>query len=227
MSNPINELSAHTRDSHGKGPSRRLRQSGLVPGVVYGMGDKTLSIAINPKETSKMLLSPLKRNVLFQLNLEGIQAKTVMVRDLQVDPVRRDLTHIDFMEIDPKTPVEVEVPFHTHGKSKSVVAGGQLEQVHHTIRVRVLPEEIPVKLDLDVTDLEFGSTPASAIQLPAGVSLACDPDAPIVTIKIPRAEKEETPIAATPDAATVAAGTATAAASATGTPAAAATTKSK
>ena len=118
-----------------------------------------------------------------------------MVKDLQIDPVRRNLTHIDFIEIDPKILVEAEVPFNTFGKSKSVVAGGKLEQVHHTVRVKVLPGSIPVKLDLDITDLEFGSTPASAIKLPAGVSLAGDPHAPVVTIKIPRADKEETPAA--------------------------------
>src|SRR3989338_3164238 len=104
-----------------------------------------------------------------------------MVRDLQIDPVRRDLTHIDFIEIDPSIPVEAEVPFHTYGKSKSVLAGGQLEQVHHTIRVKVLHAEIQIKLFLISTILNLGSTPASAIKLPAGVSLAGDPNSPIVT----------------------------------------------
>lgn len=195
MSNPINELSGNLRDAHGKGPARRLRQLGQVPGIVYAKGAQAVSVAINPKEATKMLLTPLRRNIMIHLNLPDQPAKTVMVRDLQIDPVRRNLTHIDFIEIDPKTPIEAEVPFHTFGKSKSVVAGGQLEQVHHTVRVKVLPAEIPVKLELDVTDLEFGSTPASAIKLPAGVSLAGDPHAPIVTIKMPRAEKEATPVA--------------------------------
>ncbi len=205
MSNPINELSGNVRDSHGKGPARVLRQSGQVPGVVYGRGSQALSVAINPKEATKMLLSPLKRNVMIHLNLQNQAPKTVMVKDLQIDPVRRNLTHIDFIEIDPNIPVEAEVPFSTFGKSKSVVAGGKLEQVHHTVRVKVLPAEIPVKLELDVTDLEFGSTPASAIKLPAGVALAGDPSAPIVTIKIPRAEKEEVPVVAAPVAAAAAA----------------------
>ncbi|MBH1988737.1 MAG: 50S ribosomal protein L25 [Myxococcaceae bacterium] len=191
MSNPINELSGTVRDSFGKGPSRVLRKAGMVPGVVYGKGSLALSVAIDPKPASKMLLSPLRRNILIHLNLDGQAQKTVMVKDLQIDPVRRNLTHIDFIEIDPSIPVEVEVPFSTFGKSKSVVAGGKLEQVNHTIRVKVLPSEIPVKLELDITDLEFGSTPARAIPLPAGVALACAPEAPVVTIKIPRAEKED------------------------------------
>ena len=101
MSNPINELSGSVRDSHGKGPARVLRQSGQVPGVVYGKGSKALSVAIDPKVATKMLLSPLKRNVMIHLNLENQTTKTVMVKDLQIDPVRRNLTHIDFIEIDP------------------------------------------------------------------------------------------------------------------------------
>lgn len=216
MSNPINELSGIVRDSHGKGPAHRLRQAGQIPGVVYGKGAQTLGIAVLPKETSKILLTPLKRNVMIHLNLPDQPQKTVMVRDLQIDPIRRHLTHIDFIEIDPKVPVKVLIPLNTFGKSEAVVAGGQLEQVHHMIPVKVLPAEIPVKLDLDITDLGFGSTPASALKLPKGVILALPEDEPIVTIKMPRVEKEETPVVA---AAAPAAG---ATAPATGAPAPAA-----
>ncbi|MES2503467.1 MAG: 50S ribosomal protein L25 [Myxococcota bacterium] len=203
MSNPINELIGSIRDSHGKGPARRLRQAGQIPGVVYGKGVQTLGVAIDPKVTSKMLLSPLKRNILIHLNLEGQSQKTVMVRDLQIDPVRRNLTHIDFIEIDPKVPVKAMVPLNVFGKSQAVVAGGQLEQVHHLIPVNVLPAEIPVKLDLDITELDFGSTLASFLKLPQGVELAIDGSEPIVTIKMPRADKDA---AATPAAGAAPAG---------------------
>jgi large subunit ribosomal protein L25 len=209
MSNPINELSGIVRTSHGKGPARTLRASGLVPGVVYGKGP-TLGVAVDPKNTSKMLLTPLKRNVMIHLNLKDQAQKTVMVKDLQVDPIRRTLTHIDFIEIDPKIPVRVQVPLNTFGKSEAVVAGGVLEQVHHLIPIKVLPAQIPVKIDLDISGLGFGSTPASALQLPKGVALAINSDEPIVTIKMPRAEKEAAPA---PAAAPVAAAPAAAPAS--------------
>ena len=101
------------------------------------------------------------------------------------------MTHVDFVEINANEPVAVNVPLSLFGKSKSVVAGGKLDQIRHTIRVRVLPGEVPAKIELDVTELGFGSTPASAIILPHGVSLADPAETPVVTIKIPRAEKEE------------------------------------
>ena len=200
MSNPINELSGTIRDSHGKGPARRLRQLGQVPGVVYGKGSATQSIAVDPKDASKMLLSPLKRNVMIHLNLKDQDQKTVMVKDLQINPVRRNLTHIDFIEIDPKVPVKVLVPLHTFGKSEAVVSGGVLDQVHHMIPIKVLPAGIPAKLSLDITQLGFGSTPASALTLPKGVELALPAEEPIVTIKMPRAE-EEVAVVAEPAAA--------------------------
>lgn len=208
MANAINELSGTFRDSTGKGASHRLRRAGLLPGIVYGQTKTALSVAVSPKETAKILLGPLRRNVMIHLNLEdkkGVNTKTVMVRDLQIDPVRRNPIHIDFVEIDPTKPVSVPVPLSLTGKSKSVVAGGKIEQVHHTLRVKVLPAEIPEKIVIDVTDLEFGTTPASAVVLPKGVSLADAPSMAVLTIKIPREEKEEAPVAAAAPAATPAA----------------------
>lgn len=209
MTNPINELSGVLRDATGKGPSHRLRAAGLLPAIVYGGGKSATSVAISPKEATKMLLSPLRRNILIHLNLKNAKGvdqkvKTVMVRDLQIDPVRRTLLHIDFVETNPKEPVAVNVPLVTFGKAKSVTAGGKLEQIRQTIRVKVLPGDVPQKIELDVTDLEFGSTPASALNLPKGVTLVDPPHSAIVTIKIPRADKDDegtaTPAAATPAA---------------------------
>lgn len=196
MANPINELSGILRSSTGKGPSHRLRQAGLLPAIVYGNGKNATSVAISPKETTRALQSPLRRNVMIHLNLQDENGqnpfvKTVMVRDLQIHLTKRHLTHVDFVEINANEPVVVSVPLSLFGKSKSVVAGGKLDQIRHAIRVNVLPAEVPAKIELDVTELGFGSTPASAIVLPLGVSLADPAATPVVSIKIPRAEKEE------------------------------------
>jgi large subunit ribosomal protein L25 len=196
MTNAINELSGVLRETSGKGPTHRLRAAGLMPAIVYGGGKGATAVAISPKEATKMLLGPLRRNILIHLNLTdekgaAKKTKTVMVRDLQVDPIRRNLLHIDFVETSAKEPVAVNVPLVTFGKSKSVTAGGKLDQIRHTIRVKVLPGDIPEKIELDVTDLEFGSTPASAVKLPKGVTLVDAPNTAVVTIKIPRADKDE------------------------------------
>ena len=204
MANAITELDGFLRQSTGKGSSRKLRKSGFIPAVVYGGGSEALAVAVSPKESTKILQSPLRRNVMIHLNLaegEGrkSETKTVMVRDLQIDPVMRNLTHLDFVQINAKEPIEVAIPLILFGKSTSVLGGGQLDQIRHTLKVKVMPSDIPVKFELDITDLEFGSTPASAVKLPAGVELAENELNTVVSIHVPREDK--TAAAATTEAA--------------------------
>lgn len=210
MANAITELEGFLRLDTGKGPSRKLRMAGHIPAVVYGGGSKALAVAVSPKESTKILQGPLRRNVMIHLNLEqsdgtGRETKTVMVRDLQIDPVRRNLTHLDFVEINAKEPIEVSVPLILIGKSKSVLAGGQLDQIKHALKIKVMPSDVPVKFELDITDLEFGSTPASAIKLPAGCELAEAELNTVVSIHVPREDKNA---AVAADAAAPAAGAA-------------------
>lgn len=191
MFNPINELSGTIRDFRGKGFSRRLRKSGKIPSVVYSNGKPTLNITIDPKMVTKMLLTPLRRNIVINLTLDISLCKKVMIRDLQTDPVCRNLIHVDFIEIDPKKMVQVSVPLNIHGKSEAVVAGGRLEQIYHKVPIKVFPEQIPTLIDLDISNIGFGSTAAKELKLPPGIELAIDPNEPIITIKMPKLEKEE------------------------------------
>ncbi len=204
MSNNFYELFAEFRGQTGKGPSHRLRKAGQIPAIVYSGGKEATSIAVSPKDATRMLKGPLRRNQMIHLHLTDSTAgkaltKTVMVRDLQIDPVRRDLKHVDFIEVNPKLPMKVAIPLILIGKSTAVTTGGgKLDQIKRAIHVRVLPGEIPEKVELDVTDLKFGSTHASEVKLPSGVALEEDPLEAVVTIRIPKAEKEEaeaTPVA--------------------------------
>lgn len=201
MTNPINELSGVLRSTSGKGPSHRLRKTGLMPAVVYGGGQNASSVAVHPREMAKLLKGPLRRNVMIHLNLEDEtgapqQTKTVMVRDVQVHPVKRSLTHVDFLEVDAQRPVAVSVPLIFFGKSKAVTAGGFLDQVSKTLKIRTLPGAIPEKIEIDVTELPFGATHAKQIRLPAGIELVDAPETTILTIRIPKAE--EATVAAAP-----------------------------
>lgn len=200
-------LTATVRSELGKGPSHRLRKSGLVPAVVYAGGKESTSVALEPKDASRVLLTPLRRNVVFTLQVQddaGAQkgSKVVMVRDVQVHPVRRTLLHMDMIEIDPAKNVTVTVPLVFTGRSKSVTAGGKLEQVCRGIHISCSPAQIPEKIEFDVTELPFGTTHASAISLPAGTSLAESHKAAIATIRQPRADKDDT-ASSTPNAAPV------------------------
>jgi large subunit ribosomal protein L25 len=185
-------LSAKKRLSLGKGPARRLRLNEELPAVIYAKGKDTLPIIINPRQTTKLLKGPLRRNVVIQLNVEGSPNVNVMVRERQIHPTRRNLTHIDFVEVDLNKPVVVSVPVKLTGKSEAVTLGGKLDHVLTKMKISCLPMNIPEALNVDISDLSFGSTHAENIKLPQGLSNAEKARVVVLTIKKPRgAAKEE------------------------------------
>lgn len=189
-----NLLKAKVRDLLGKGPSRRLRMEEKLPAVLYAKGQSTLSLTVCPRETTKILRTPLKRNVVINLEIDDKNQKhhrAVMVKDCQVHAIRRDLIHVDFVEVDLKKPVVVSVPIKLSGKSESVVLGGKLDHVLQKIKVASLPANIPEFIDIDISNLPFGSTHCMDIKLPQGMSLVEKPRVVILTIKKPRGAKEE------------------------------------
>ena len=186
-----NVLKATVRNSLGKGAARKSRKAGLLPAVVYSKAQESLSVEVSPRELTHVLRLPLKRNALIGLDIEGQGVRHVMIRDIQKHPVRRDLMHVDFIQVNPQESVVVEIPVALQGRAASVVAGGKLEQVRRNVTVSCLPGQIPAQIDLDITNLPFGSTLASQVALPEGLSLEDDPSLPVITIRTARGKKEE------------------------------------
>lgn len=189
-----NVLPAKIREKLGKGPARRLRMNDELPAVVYKKGKESLPIIVSPRITTKLLLGPFRRNVVINLQIEGDKEKNrlVMVKERQIHPVRRSLSHVDFVEIDAKVPVTVAVPLKLIGKSESVTLGGKLDHVLTKMKVSCLAAKIPEYIDVDISNLPFGSTHTKEIALPAGIELAEKPRVVVLTIKKPRgAAKEE------------------------------------
>ncbi len=187
-------LQATIRDLVGKGPSRRLRMAEKLPAVLYAKGQATLPLTVCPRETTKVLRTPLKRNVVINLEIDEKNQKhhrTVMVKDCQIHAIRRELSHVDFVEVDLKKPVVVSVPIKLSGKSESVVLGGKLDHVLQKIKVASLPNAIPEFIEIDISNLPFGSTHCMDISLPKGMSLVEKPRVVILTIKKPRGAKED------------------------------------
>lgn len=211
-------LAAEKRTVDGKGAARRLRQQGRVPGIVYAGGKDALSISVSPKELNKALLTPLRRNILISLDIAGDTSRLVMVKDLQRDPIRRDALHIDFVQVDPKVKVPVQVPLVTTGKSKAVVQGARLAIVTRTLKVACFPGQVPEKIEIDVTEVGQGAVRAKAVPMPSGVDLLEDPNTTVITVGRAKAivEEEVAPAAAAaaPAAAAGAKGAAPAAAAA-------------
>ena len=185
-------LSAKKRENLGKGPSRKLRLNDELPAVVYSRGKDSLSIIIDPRKTTKILKGPLRRNAVIKLDLEDNKSINVMVKERQIHPTRRNLTHIDFVEVDLNKPVVVSVPVVLTGKSETVTLGGKLDHVLMKMKISCLPTQIPEVINADITDLPFGSTHAENITLPEGLKCAEKPRVVVLTIKKPRgASKDE------------------------------------
>ncbi|MGB8225183.1 MAG: 50S ribosomal protein L25/general stress protein Ctc [Polyangiales bacterium] len=179
-------LQAEVRASRGKGPARRLRAQGKVPGVLYGPGIEPTPLTLSPKEVTKALRGPRGRNVVFKLSVDG-KEELAMAKDVATDPVTMDLLHIDLYRIFEDQELEVEVPFHTHGRAAGVVQGGVLNVIRRTLPIRTTPANIPVSIDVDVSKLNLkDSISVEEVALPEGVVCTLRPKLTLVIILEPR-----------------------------------------
>ncbi|MBS1837837.1 MAG: 50S ribosomal protein L25 [Actinobacteria bacterium] len=181
-------LTASTGRETGTRPSRRLRREGLIPAVLYGEGNDAVSVAVDRRDLRIALSTDAGQNALITLTVDGTPHLTV-VKELQRHPVRREVTHVDFLTVDPDAAIEVEVPVHLVGEAKEVSQnGGITEQRLMAIRVLVKPSSIPDAVEADISALTLTTTITAAdLLLPAGVELVTDPEQAIVTAELTRA----------------------------------------
>ncbi len=179
-------LQAEVRDSRGKGPARRLRAQGKVPGVFYGPGVEPTPLTLSPKELEKALRGERGRNVVFKLSVGGNE-ELAMVKDVTTDPVSQELLHVDLYRVFEDKQLEIDVPFHTHGRAAGVVQGGVLNVTRRTLPIRTTPANIPVSIDVDVTALKLRDTiSVEDVALPEGVECLLAPKLTLVIILEPR-----------------------------------------
>jgi large subunit ribosomal protein L25 len=204
-------LKAEDRVVAGKSQARRVRREGLVPAIAYGKGLPSTPIGVPPKDVAEILRSELGQNTVIQLEMGG-KKLLAMIREFTVHPVKRELEHIDFIEVKLDKPVDVNVPLIAVGKPPGVVAGGVLRIVHRALPVRCLPDRIPVKIETDVSHLELGQHVATQeLKLPEGVTVRLPPEQTLVAVVAPEKEEVEEVAAAAPGAAAAAPGAAPAA----------------
>ena len=150
-------LQAEKREGRGKNEARRLRATGRIPAVVYGVEKgKAVGIAVDPKELSRILHSESGVNTLIGLEgLEGASGDTrVLVKEYQLDPVSHKLLHADFYSVAMDKALTVTVPIVLKGEAKGVKQqGGIVDFVHREIEIECLPGDIPEHVDVDVSEL--------------------------------------------------------------------------
>lgn len=186
-------LNVETRVRIGKGGARKVRQDGLVPAVVYGKGIEALNLRLDPKALQQAIATEAGWNTLITLKGDGpFDGKVVILKDMQVDAIRRDPQHIDFLAIDLKEALAVMVPVQPVGKSKGEVEGGNLQLVRHELELYCLPTNIPTSIDIDVTALNIGdSVHIEDVTLPEGVESQHDVNFTVLTVVGRKAEEIE------------------------------------
>lgn len=197
MSLTTRPLTAKIREGAGKGPARRTRAAGLVPAVVYGPHlEKPLNIAVDAKETKAAIQTPKKMNTVLGLSVEGKQI-TVLLKEFQLDPVSKELLHVDFIDVRENEQVKVKIPLILTGKAEGVTNGGILSQVRREVEVWALPAAIPEKIEADVTPLKIGgSLHINEVKLPAGVTVKTSVNFTVAVVTAPEIEKVAEPVAA-------------------------------
>ena len=188
------ELVAQQRKGIGKETVKKLRKEGLIPCILYGPAFKeAVPLTVTVLELSKALSTEAKGNVLVNLKIEGDKKKTrtVMFRGFQRDPLKRNIIHVDLYELLMDHKLVVDVPVHLTGKAQGVALGGILQQESRTLKVECLPNQIPDKIDVDVTSLTIGhSIHVKDIALPQGLKVVGEPNQTIALVAAPTAEVE-------------------------------------
>jgi large subunit ribosomal protein L25 len=139
-----------------KGHARRVRVAGLIPAVVYGAGQESVAVTVDPRVITKILYSESGHNTIFDLAIEGKGATKVMIVDWQHEPIKGKLLHIDLKRIAMDKAMRVSIPVQLIGVPVGVkTGGGVLGQVLHEVEVECLPGDILDHIDIDVTNLEI------------------------------------------------------------------------
>lgn len=139
-----------------KGHARRVRVSGLIPAVVYGAGQESVAVTVDPRVITKILYSESGHNTIFDLAIEGKGTNKVMIVDWQHEPIKGKLLHIDLKRIAMDKAMRISVPVQLIGVPVGVkTGGGVLGQVLHEVEVECLPGDIPDHIDIDVANLEI------------------------------------------------------------------------
>lgn len=186
-------LPAESGRPTGSRPSRRLRAAGRVPGVIYGHGEPAETVSFLYADLREALTTDAGRNALIRIET-GAESHLTVVKDLQLHPVRRELSHVDFVKVKVGEAIEVEVPVVVTGEAKAVTQNQGITALRMTeVLVSVRPDRIPNEFEVDVTDMDLDSTITVAdLDVPEGVEVLTDPEEVLVSAELTRAALVDT-----------------------------------
>ncbi|HET8605081.1 MAG TPA: 50S ribosomal protein L25/general stress protein Ctc [Marmoricola sp.] len=181
-------IKAEPRTEFGKGAARRIRRADKVPAVIYGHGTDPIHVAL-PGHDTMLALKHGGANAVLSIEVEG-KTRLALTKQVQADPIKGFIEHVDFVEVKKGEKVTVEVPVHVLGEAKS---DALVVTEHPTVSVEAEATHIPEAIEVSVEDAEAGHQVfASDLQLPSGATLLTDPETLVVNVThAPTAEEVE------------------------------------
>lgn len=186
------------REEKGKQLVKRVRAAGFIPAVVYKGGKDNLSLKVSEKDFLKVIGTKAGANVIINLKISDKEKasskahkdKTVMIKEIQRNPVRGNIIHIDFNEISLTETLKIQVRVEPKGEPAGVKEGGTLERIMREVEIECLPTQIPEKLEIDVSNLKIGdSVFVKDIVASEGIKILPAPDLIVMSVKPPFVEK--------------------------------------
>jgi large subunit ribosomal protein L25 len=181
-------LVATTGRPTGSAASRRLRAQEIIPAVVYGQGMDPITISVARRDLRLALGGSAGMNTVLNLTVDG-KMYPAIIKEIQRHPIRRTVSHVDFIQVNLSEQIIVSVPVRLEGEAKAVLANnGLVDPSVDSIEVSTTPRNIPDEVVIDITDMTMDSLiRLSDIKLPAGVTATGDPAMPVVTVLALRA----------------------------------------
>jgi large subunit ribosomal protein L25 len=189
------ELDAILREERGKEKNKKLRDQGFIPAIVYRKGEEATSLKIDKKDFLKALHTEAGENVVIKLRVDGVKnrkERTVVVKEVQKDPIKDHLLHVDFQEISLTETLKVKVPITAKGEAIGVKQdGGVLQHVLWELDLECLPTNIPEKIEIDISSLKIGDAiHISEIKLPEGIKILNEPEGVVFSVEHPKKVEE-------------------------------------
>ena len=186
-------LVSQFRTTSGKSAARQLRRAGQIPAVMYGGKHGNLSLVLSALDLRNLIGKGIGSHLIdLEISRDGGTEKVpVILKEYQLDPVKRSLVHADFFEVTMDQAIEIQVPIELVGTAPGVKAGGVIEFVTRELSIECLPADILDKVDVDISALEIGSAiTVKDITLSDNYTVLTDEEVVVVTVAAPLSEAD-------------------------------------
>lgn len=186
------KIKSEIRNVFGKNASRRIRQEGMIPAILYGADTVSIPLTLNKKDVFAILKAETGENTIFKISFNS-ETRNTMIKELQKDPVTDEILHADLIQIVMDNIISVSVPIVLVGEAVGVKAeGGFVDFVTREVEIECLPKNIPEQLEIDISSLHLHqSLKVEDLSSPGEITLVTDPNTVVVLIHAPTKEEFE------------------------------------